>query len=610
VEQKLGRYVIKEQLGEGSFAWVYRGYDEELERHVALKVLKPVWLSDPQAVARFKQEARTMAKLHHPNIAVVYEVGEAEGRVFLAQFLVNGPTLSTRLKQEGPLTWPQMMNMLRPVASALDYAHQNGIIHRDIKPANILVDDNGQAYLGDFGLVRAAEGSVQLSASAGGMIGTPAYMAPEQWEDREVTPATDVYALSCVVVEMLTGTVLFDGSTPATVMKQHLMEGPRFPERWPEGVPDRVVAVLKRGLAEETADRISSAGELAAELEKAGAGEEVVAAAPPAAPERAEVLPATESPVETVAAPPEPSAAAATPPPAKKSGKPILAIIGAAVALLLIVCVAGIFLLGDEGSEPLDAPPAAVQVAEAEEAPIEPTELPAVAEEPAEEPPVEAAAESAPALPAGDISSESIMDTLGLEGDILFEERFEDNQWDWFTGLNEDEYDLVQVDLVDGHYRATLESTDGVVWAETVPGETFDDFVASVDALPLEYEGEIAYGLIFREQLNGSYYVHQINPSDKGELFSVWLWDNQNSEWIILVDFTPMEMINPDGPNQLAVKAVGPELSFYINGEEAVTIEDDAIRQGTVGLYFETYEGGGRATVDFDNLLVYGLNGP
>ncbi len=268
-EQRLGRYIVEDQLGEGSFAWVYKGYDEELDRRVALKVLKPIWLSDASAVSRFKQEARTMAKLHHPNIAVVFEVGEMDGQVFLAQFLVNGDTLSAQIEQDGAMAWGDMIKTLRMIGSALDYAHSHDMIHRDIKPANILIDDKKQAYLGDFGLVRAAEGSASISASTGGMVGTPAYMAPEQWEDKEISPATDVYALSCVVVEMLTGKMLFDGSTPATVMKQHLMEGPRFPPKWPEGVPEQVAKVLKRGLAEYSADRIQTAGELVSQLEQA-----------------------------------------------------------------------------------------------------------------------------------------------------------------------------------------------------------------------------------------------------------------------------------------------------------------------------------------------------
>jgi serine/threonine protein kinase len=180
MEHQLAHYQIKDLLGEGTFASVYRAFDQKFEREVAIKILKPVWLSDPQAVKRFKREAKTMAQLRHPHIVDVYDVGEAGGQIYLSQFFVQGQTLATRLKR-GPLVWSEMLVVLHAIASALDYAHSQGIVHRDIKPSNILIDQKGQAYLGDFGLVRAAEGSVALSTTSGGLIGTPAYMAPEQW---------------------------------------------------------------------------------------------------------------------------------------------------------------------------------------------------------------------------------------------------------------------------------------------------------------------------------------------------------------------------------------------------------------------------------------------
>jgi len=242
-EQRLGRYVIEEQLGEGSFAFVYRARDEDLHRWVALKVLKPVWMADPNAIDRFKREARTMARLDkNPHIAIVYEVGEDQGQVFLAQLLVDGETLTKRLLR-GPLDWSEVLDILRPVVSALDYAHSQGVIHRDVKPTNILLDKTGKTYLGDFGLVRAAESSDTISASvSGGVIGTASYIPPEVWDAKQPTPASDVYALSCVIFEMLTGQVLFEGSSMMQVMRKH-DKGPQFPDSWPEGIPSGVTKV-------------------------------------------------------------------------------------------------------------------------------------------------------------------------------------------------------------------------------------------------------------------------------------------------------------------------------------------------------------------------------
>ncbi len=184
MQQKLGHYRIEDILGEGTFAEVYRAFDERLQRYVALKILKPFWLDDPKAVDNFKHEARTMARLHHPNIVVIHDVGETEGTVYLAQFLVEGETLAGQLER-GPLSWNETLEILRPVAAALDYAHSQNVVHRDVKPANILLADNGHVYLSDFGLVHAVEGSASISASlsagSGGIAGTPFYMAPEQW---------------------------------------------------------------------------------------------------------------------------------------------------------------------------------------------------------------------------------------------------------------------------------------------------------------------------------------------------------------------------------------------------------------------------------------------
>jgi serine/threonine-protein kinase len=285
MEQKLGRYTIEAPLGEGSFARVYRAFDEKLKRYVALKVLKPMWLDDPSAMRRFEHEATTMANLHHPHIAEIYDVDETEGQVYLAQFLVEGETLARRLTQ-GALSWTETLEILKGVAAALDYAHDQGIIHRDLKPPNILLTQDGGPYLSDFGLIRAAEGSVAVSSISGGMVGTPSYMAPEQWRGQEASPATDVYALSCVVVEMLTGKCLFDGPTPPAIMTKHVMDPPAFPAQWPPDVPVGVVEVLQRGLSKDPAERICRAGKLVAELEALGAATQLAVSAPAPALER------------------------------------------------------------------------------------------------------------------------------------------------------------------------------------------------------------------------------------------------------------------------------------------------------------------------------------
>ena len=253
--QQVGKYEILRELGRGAFGTVYLARDTVLDVPRALKVLHPALLADATAVERFRREARLAARLEHPNIATVYDFGQAEDRFYLAMRYMEGGSLKERLEQ-GPLPWEEVVRIVHDVAAGLAYAHEQGVVHRDLKPGNILFDAKGRAAVTDFGLAKALRGageSMSLTMS-GGLIGTPAYMAPELWQGQEATPATDQYALACIVYEMVTGKVLFSGDTPWEVVGKH-KEGPRFPERWPEGVPEGVSEVLAKGLATEAEKR-------------------------------------------------------------------------------------------------------------------------------------------------------------------------------------------------------------------------------------------------------------------------------------------------------------------------------------------------------------------
>jgi Tol biopolymer transport system component len=256
--QQFGKYRILGELGRGGFATVFRAVDTTLEREVALKILYPQMLADPTFVQRFRQEARTLAALRHPQIVTVYEAGEVEGRLFIAMDLVNGPSLAQSIARRGRVPWSEVLALLRPVCEVLDYAHSQGVVHRDLKPANILLDRQRGALLTDFGFARlVGESSVILSMS-GGVLGTPGYIAPEVWDGNAAEAPADIYALGCIAYELLTGEVLFRGQTPMQVMRAH-DRGPQFPEAWPDGMPPNVDAVLRKVLARDPAARYGSA---------------------------------------------------------------------------------------------------------------------------------------------------------------------------------------------------------------------------------------------------------------------------------------------------------------------------------------------------------------
>src|SRR6266508_725774 len=273
--QQFGKYRILGELGRGGFATVFRAIDTTLEREVALKILHPQLLADSTFVQRFRQEARTLAALRHPQIITVYEVGEAEGRLFIAMDLAHGPSLAQSIARRGRIPWSEALELLKTICTALDYAHGQRVVHRDLKPANVLLDKQRGVLLTDFGFARLmGESSVSLSMS-GGVAGTPGYIAPEVWELNAAEAPADIYALGCIAYEMLTGEVLFKGQTPMQVMRAH-DRGPAFPVAWQDDVPPGMAAVLGKALAYDPAARYSSAMALWYALNDLGAAARAV----------------------------------------------------------------------------------------------------------------------------------------------------------------------------------------------------------------------------------------------------------------------------------------------------------------------------------------------
>ena len=270
----VGKYEIVEELGRGGFAVVYKARDRELDRLVALKVLRPALSDDPGFVARFKQEARAAAGLKHPHIVTVYDAAQIDGQLIIAMQYVEGHTLREELAQ-GPLPFDQALTILEQIGGALDYAHQRGIVHRDVKPANILLEETPQgvhATLLDFGLAKAMQASTALT-SQGTLLGSPEYMAPEQADPdraKEIGPATDRYALGIVAYQLLTGRVPFPGNTPAT-LNAHLNLKPTDPRTVRSEVSPQISAILLKMLAKALPDRYASAGEFVQALRSASA---------------------------------------------------------------------------------------------------------------------------------------------------------------------------------------------------------------------------------------------------------------------------------------------------------------------------------------------------
>src|SRR6266545_2894410 len=258
---QLGKYRIVEELGAGGFATVFKALDTTLDREVALKILHPPLLADRRFVQNFLQEAKTLAALRHPQIITIYEVGEIDGRIFIAMELARGTSLARAIASRHRIPWGETLALLEPVCEALDYAHEQNVVHRDLKPANILIDKQRGALLTDFGFAKLLAENAASMAMSGGIVGTPGYIAQEVWENNAADAPVDIYALGCIAYEMLTGDVLFKGQTPIQAMRAH-DRGPQLPATWPEGVPAGITAVLSKALARDPAARYPSASAL------------------------------------------------------------------------------------------------------------------------------------------------------------------------------------------------------------------------------------------------------------------------------------------------------------------------------------------------------------
>ncbi|MCU1648616.1 MAG: Non-specific serine/threonine protein kinase, partial [Nocardia sp.] len=258
---RFGQYELRRLLGVGGMGEVYDAYDTVRDRTVALKLLDVELAKSPTYVERFRRESRTAARLQEPHVIPVHDWGEVDGVLFIDMRLVSGRDLKAHLISEGPMPPGRAVEVVEQIASALDAAHESGLVHRDIKPANILLTGELFAYLVDFGIAHA-ESDVQLT-SMGSAIGSYAYMAPERFEhNTAISPSVDIYALACVLYESLTGEIPFKTDSNLATIRAHMMTPPPRPSVRP-GVPVTFDQVIAIGMAKDPARRYATAGQLA-----------------------------------------------------------------------------------------------------------------------------------------------------------------------------------------------------------------------------------------------------------------------------------------------------------------------------------------------------------
>jgi serine/threonine protein kinase len=272
--EMVGPYRIIEQLGRGGMATVFKAYHANLDRYVAIKVLHPAFLEQDSFLARFEREAKVVAKLEHPHITPVYDFSEHKGNPYLVMKYVEGETLKARLKKT-PLSPEEGVTIIQTIGDALAYAHRQGILHRDVKPSNVILADDGQIYLTDFGLARIASAG-ETTISNDMMIGTPQYISPEQaMGKRDMDAGTDIYSFGVLIYELVVGKVPFSSDTPFSIIHDHIYTPLPLPRAVNPNVPEVIERLLLKSLAKERADRFEDVDQMVAAFRKAIEGDKL-----------------------------------------------------------------------------------------------------------------------------------------------------------------------------------------------------------------------------------------------------------------------------------------------------------------------------------------------
>ena len=260
-----GRYLVQAKIASGGTSTVYRGLDVRLDRPVALKVMDSRYAGDDQFLTRFQLEARTVARLKNPGLVAVYDQGLDGRHPFLVMELIEGGTLRELLAERGPMPPHAVVAVLRPVLGGLAAAHRAGLVHRDVKPENVLISDDGDVKIADFGLVRAVAAAGITSANV--ILGTAAYLSPEQVREGNASPQSDVYSTGIVTYELLTGRVPFVGDSALSIAYQRLDNDVPPANAVIGGVPAQFDEFVARATARDPADRYADAIEMAAEMD-------------------------------------------------------------------------------------------------------------------------------------------------------------------------------------------------------------------------------------------------------------------------------------------------------------------------------------------------------
>ena len=559
--QMLGPYRIINQIGKGGMASVYKAYQPSMDRYVAIKVLPSQLAESREFAARFQQEARFIARLEHPHILPVFDYGESDGVAYFVMRYLEAGTLKDRMEAGRPLPLDEIDRLFTQLTDALSYAHSHGIVHRDLKPANALIDSYGNVFLTDFGIAKLLESASPRLTQTDAIMGTPAYISPEQAQAQPVDQRSDIYSLGIILYEMVTGGVPFVADTPLAVIFKHISDPLPLPSHVKPDIPAPIEQVILKALSKDPKDRFATAAEFKAAWKRALERREIVQPIPEAP---------TVPPSGTMDAQPQQKPASA-PKTSSKSGMPVAWIAGCLVAACAIFGLGGVALMASNlwSSSTPSAPPSPTAIS-----------IPPTSTNPPLPPP------TAP---------------VNNTGSVLLEDDFSVPNWGTLTDSdNAIEYEGEAL-------RMQIFRENWFVWS-TANATIYENVHVEITAINNDGEPTTAFGILCHQQdPSSSYYYLAITSAGEYTIAKTITGETDifltnNEQW------ATSDLISRNASSyRVGADCGNGRLVLYVDGQQIASASDSDYTSGYVGAFTWSGESASAADVTFDDFLVTSL---
>jgi len=567
--QTLGPYRIINQIGKGGMANVYKAYQPSIDRYVAIKVLPTQLAESKEFATRFHQEARIIAMLEHPHILPVFDYGESDGVAYFVMRYLEAGTLKDKMEAGRPLPLNEIDRIFTQLADALSYAHSHGVVHRDLKPANALIDSFGNVFLTDFGIARLLESASPRLTQTDAVMGTPAYISPEQAQGMPVDQRSDIYSLGIILYEMVTGGVPFVADTPLAVLFKHISDPLPLPSKVKPDIPEAIEQVILKALAKDPQDRFATAAEFVTAWKNALEQAKKAHQRETVPPMLARPSVATSQP-EVKATPPRTVQS--------KSRTPVGWIVGCLVGACLLLAVLGIGgyvltgrnfgLFAGSTNTPLSTDTEIVPPATDTAVPLSTATIVPVKDNPA-----------------------------------LLTDNFSVSRGGW--GTLTDSQSSVEYDNKALHMK--LFEKNYVTWSRP-NDEDYEDVHVEVTAINNHTDSSTAFGIVcFQQSQDWSFYYLAMTPA--GEYAIIEATDGQDDAYLTNGGkWASSDLITEDAASyRISADCGSNTLTLYVDGKKIDSVVDSTYTSGHVGLFTWSAENVDSADVSFDDFLLTSL---